>query len=109
MFHLSHPALPTNPRSETHDGALVGTLTLPTAKTSALLAIAGLKDNDSITLQLPDFTGDTAEVDVTGLDLGEVDAVEIASLRYVRNATPKLAPGQFFFNPYTQSITLKFP
>lgn len=72
----------------------------------ALLAVVGLEGNSSITIPLPGYEKDTVILNVQGMRLKRVDAIEIGGYRYTA-AIGELQPGEFFWDVERSIILIK--
>jgi hypothetical protein len=72
----------------------------------ALLGVVGAEGSSSVQVTLPPYQGDTVVLNVQGLPLRRLDAIEVGGYRYLQ-ATGELQPGEFFWDVGRKIILIK--
>lgn len=96
----------SNNRTESQSGGAIFELGTGKPYYGALIAIAGT-EGKSITIPLPQYSGDTVVINVSSLPLRRVDAIEIAGRRYVQT-NGELRSGEFFWDVGREVILVRF-
>lgn len=109
MLWVSHPSLPTTEEDINEEG-WGGILAIAQTNANyhdALLCVTG-EDRSVIKTKVPSYTEGRFELDVTGMDLKQIQSIEIGDRTYYQVATQEdLVHGSFVFEEDLEKIVVQ--